>query len=74
MNFKHIQNLNNAYIKDFDDLQWWSINKNRFPLLYYISCKIPATNTSIAATESVFSVAKNLVNEKLSKLPPLKTL
>lgn len=57
-------NINVAYTPDFNVLAWWNLNKQFFPLLHKVSCKIFCIPASSAASERVFSSARNLITEK----------
>ena len=51
-----------------DPLEWWSENKERFPILAKIARKIFAITASSAPTERLFSRAGLLITEKRSTL------
>lgn len=60
------ENTNVEFHDDFNILQWWNSHKAEFPLLYKVSCKLLATPASSAASERIFSMARNLISEKRS--------
>jgi len=62
------QNVQIPYSADFNVLNWWANNKQQFPQLFKVACKILAVPARSAASERAFSVAKNLINNKRCKI------
>jgi len=55
---------------DFDVLQWWRVNENRYPLLSKVALKFLSIPASSAPAERVFSLAGNVITEKRNRLGP----
>lgn len=47
----------------YDVLNWWHTNKDNFPLLYRVSCRILGTPASSASSEKAFEKARSLLND-----------
>lgn len=62
------ENTDVDFYDDFNILQWWNSHKAEFPILYKVSCKLLAIPASSAASERVFSMARNLITEKRSMI------
>lgn len=54
------ESFNVLYNNKFDILQWWSLHKKQFPLLYKLSCKILATPASCASSETIVSLVRHV--------------
>lgn len=62
------KNTNVTLYDDFNILQWWNENKNEFPLLFKLSCRILAIPASSAPSERVFSIARTILTDKRSQM------
>lgn len=50
-------------LEGYNVLRWWHANKDNFPLLYRISCRILGTPASSVACQEIFDKARNLLSD-----------
>lgn len=62
------RNLDIPFEENFDVFNWWYLHRSQFPMLYKLSCKILATPGSSAPSERVFSIVRQLLSEKRTKI------
>ena len=55
---------------EFDVLEWWKINGNRYPTLQQIAKDLLAIPISTVASESAFSTGGRVISSHRSRLNP----
>ena len=60
------------HYEDLDVLDWWKIQKNRFPDVALMACDLLSIPITTVASESAFSVGGLVLNKYRSRLLPKK--
>lgn len=67
---KYLNEANVEYDDDFDILNWWKQNSQKFPILASMACDVLAVPVSTVVLESDFRMGYRIVDESRSSLEP----
>jgi len=51
-----------------DPLEFWRLNKDKYPILAYLACRYLAILATSAPSESIFSQGSDLITKKRNRL------